>query len=90
MSEKNDVPLHDQMTVEALLTSLRSTVCPSCGGRKKTMQTLCPREYMSLPREMKKSLWRRIGHGYKEAVYDAFVFFDLVEYRLPPAPVARG
>jgi hypothetical protein len=85
MSTETQPPLHDQMTVEALLTSLRSTVCPACGQRKKTMQTLCPQEYLSLPRELKLALYRKIGKGYKEAVYDAFLFLDRVTFRLPPA-----
>lgn len=78
-------PLNDQLTVEALLTSLRSTVCPACGGRKKTMQTLCVRQYMSLPRPMKQALYNRIGKGYKEAVHDAFIFLDVVKFTWTPA-----
>jgi hypothetical protein len=84
--EDNAIQLNDQLTVESLFTSLRSTVCPSCGGKKKTMQTLCPREYMSLPRELKQALWRKIGHGYKEAVHDAFLFLDVVTFTWSPGP----
>jgi hypothetical protein len=42
--------LSERVDSRALLVSLRSVVCPACGGPKKTMQTLCRRDFYSCRR----------------------------------------
>jgi len=43
-----------------------------CERSKKPGRPLCYKCYMSLPEDMKRDLWQRIGNGY-EAAYDAAV-----------------
>ncbi len=43
-----------------------------CGAKKKPGQPFCYRCYRTLPEEMRKALYRRVGNGYEQA-YDAAV-----------------
>ena len=43
-----------------------------CGAWKKSMFSLCFACYHTLPPDMQKELWKRIGDGYEEA-YDAAI-----------------
>ena len=68
-----------------LVTSLRSTVCPACGGAKKGRQTLCLADYRRLPGAMRTALYARLCSGYREAVIEAMNFLGAAEFRMPEA-----
>ncbi len=54
------------------IESLRSRLCPACGGSKKPRQTLCYGCYKKLPQGRKDALYDYVGEGYEEAVEAAF------------------
>lgn len=64
------------------MTSLRSVKCPACGGVKKVGQTLCLRDYRSLPAPLRTALYARLGNGYREAVLEAFQFLDVTTFQV--------
>jgi hypothetical protein len=70
-----------ELTSRVLVASLRSCRCPMCGGTKKAAQTLCGRDYYSLPRELQLALYRRLGSGYAEAVHAAFDYLGKTTFR---------
>ena len=53
-----------------LARELIGTTC-RCGNSKQTKQTFCRKCYYSLPPEMRRALYRRMGEGYEEAYYRA-------------------
>lgn len=71
------------VTPRQLVASLRSEVCPMCGGAKASGHTLCRREYRALPHGMKMALYDRLGAGYEEAVKNAFGWRDATTFILP-------
>ncbi len=81
------VTIQDQLTDQALIHSLASKLCPSCGRSKKRRQTLCGREYFALPKDAREALYRPLGHGYREAVAVALDLLGAAEFRLPPTDV---
>jgi predicted amidophosphoribosyltransferase len=50
------------------LASLRSRVCPACGGRKPSMKSLCITCYHELPKHLRDDLYLLIGQGYEETL----------------------
>lgn len=52
----------------ALTDSLKSTVCPACGGGKAARQSLCRQCYMGLPPAVRTRLYLRVGEGYEQAM----------------------
>lgn len=54
-----------------LVTSLRSNLCPACGGKKKPRNTLCGGCYFILAPSQRAALYHRVGEGYEEAFADA-------------------
>ena len=60
-----------ELTRELVIDSLYSATCPACGGRKGEEKSLCYRDFCSLPGHIKSALYKRIGDGYEEALYDA-------------------
>jgi len=54
-----------------LIASLRSTVCPACGGEKASRQSFCRNCYFVLPRHRRTSLYKRVGQGYESAFHAA-------------------
>lgn len=66
-----------------LLASLMSTVCPACGQEKHVRNTLCRKHYYSLPGDMRKALYHRLGAGYEEAVAAALEFLGADQFHLP-------
>lgn len=68
-----------------LIRSLKGTVCPSCGSRKKNHQTLCIGCYRLLPGSLKSSLYDRIGEGYEEAFAKAMDHLSVSQPRWPRA-----
>jgi len=42
-----------------------------CGREKLKGNSLCRQCYKALPDEMQKALYRKLGHGYEEALDDA-------------------
>jgi hypothetical protein len=73
------------MKVESLaaVQSLRSTLCPACGGKKKARQTLCFSDYRALPKELRDRLFDRLGSGYEQAVANALEFLEVETPALP-------
>jgi hypothetical protein len=67
-----------------LCRSLASTVCPACGQWKKPRQTLCGKDYASIPRRLQKALYNRVGAGYEEAVESAMKELGITEFKMPP------
>lgn len=57
-----------QTTTADLVQSLRMCVCPACNAAKKPAQTFCGHCYRKLPRDMRQSLYQRVGQGYEDAV----------------------
>ena len=74
---------------KGLIDSLRSTVCPACGGPKHAKMSLCGRQYRQLPPAMRNALYRRIGNGYREAFIEAMSFFDIDQGENAGAAVRR-
>lgn len=74
----------DQIDDRALVTSLRSDLCPACGGTKKPAQTLCRLCYIALPRRKRLALYDRLGEGYQEAVTAALDELGKAEFIVPP------
>ncbi len=72
-----------------LVASLRSTVCPCCGGRKKEGHTLCGVDYGRLSPRLRVRLYDELGRGYEEAVTEAFEFLR-VEFPTWPAAERRS
>jgi hypothetical protein len=66
-----------------LIRSLRSTICPLCGGEKVVRQTLCKTHYYALPVAMRKALYAMLGSGYRESVIEAIRFLGKTEFILP-------
>lgn len=54
-----------------LVRELCGTKC-QCGSNKRSGELFCRSCYHSLPYDMKRALYRRLGNGYEEA-YDAAV-----------------
>lgn len=50
------------------VASLQSTTCPCCGGAKERGHTFCSADYYALPVGMQRALYRKVSHGYLEAV----------------------
>lgn len=67
----------------ALISSLRSGVCPACGGAKKSAQTMCRSCYFKLPRMMRDALYDRVGAGYEQAFDEAMQRLGVTEPHIP-------
>jgi hypothetical protein len=78
------VKLADQLTDEALVTSLRSATCPSCTGVKKCRQTFCFKCWSGLSRSLRAALWAPLGKGYRESVLDAMQFLEVETFTWTP------
>jgi hypothetical protein len=81
--EQRPKTLDQQLTRAALVRSLRSTLCPACGGAKKSMHSLCLRDYRRLPKALRDGLWANVGAGYREGMADAMTFLERTEFKLP-------
>lgn len=57
------------------INELKSNEC-QCGRDKKPDYAFCFTCYDSLPWEMRKALWRRVGNGYEEAYEEAFLWLN--------------
>lgn len=73
-------------TKAELMQSLRSETCPTCGGPKGAMRTLCLACFRKLPHTIKNRLYSRFGEGYETAFQDAMRFLKVTEIK-PPARV---
>lgn len=47
---------------------LFSAVCKGCGGKKKPERSFCFKCFKSLPGDLQRALYQRVGEGYEEAV----------------------
>ena len=63
-----------QLTRELIGTACR------CGNLKQPKQTFCRKCYYSLPEEMRRALYQRMGEGYEEAYFRACARLGL-DYR---------
>lgn len=70
-------------TGRTAVTSLRSTVCPHCGGGKKARQTLCGRAYFKLPLSLRKALYSPVGSGYEQAIAKALDYLGVKSFINP-------
>lgn len=68
-----------------LVASLRATLCPACGGSKKSRHTVCGRCYGRLSPTQRLALYDELGGGYAEAVEAALDRLGVVTPHLPPA-----
>jgi hypothetical protein len=73
----------DEPTTEDLVRSLMSEVCPTCGKYKKPRNSMCGGCYRQLPEHLKRNLYRRVGHGYEEAVAESLRALGVTEFTLP-------
>jgi hypothetical protein len=55
------------------LNQLKSNEC-FCGGTKKPKMSFCYPCYKSLPNEMQRALYQRLGDGYEDAYEEACQF----------------
>lgn len=69
-----------------LVRSLRSTVCPACGGPKQPRQTFCRQDYFALSKHRRQSLYDPLGSGYAEAVVAAMGLLGRDEFKMPEGP----
>lgn len=65
------------LTPRLVVDSLRSNVCPACGGRKGRAKTMCLTDYRKLPIAMRKALYAHLGEGYEQAVFEALRFLNV-------------
>jgi len=70
------------ITVQMLITSLRSRTCPACGGSKKSRRTLCLDCWKKLANSDHHDLCRQLGFGYAEAVQAAMEALGATEFKL--------
>lgn len=82
--------MHPIITDRLLVSSLRSSVCPACGGRKDRGKTLCLADYRRLPKTMRNALYARVGEGYGAAVAEAMTFLEATSFCLPPDVDRKG
>ena len=61
------------------LKVMMSEECPVCDGWKRRGSSFCFRHYKSLPVELQRPLWRRIGRGYERAFEEAFAWLSEAE-----------
>lgn len=66
-----------------LLASLRSTLCPCCGGGKSERRTLCGTCYYVLPKRERTALYNLLGDGYAEAVEAALKLLGVSDPHWP-------
>jgi hypothetical protein len=71
----------DYLTTELLISSLKSRVCPACGGLKDSRKTLCGRDYHLLPPALQGRLYSTVRRGYAQAVIEAFAFLEIGTFR---------
>lgn len=67
-----------------LVRSLSSTTCPACCGKKMRDQTFCRGDYFKLPTPARQELYRRLGHGYREAVEVVMDTLSRQAFAMPP------
>lgn len=56
-----------------LLKNLMQTICPTCGRKKTSEQSLCRVCFFSLSRLDRFSLYNRFGNGYERALANAYL-----------------
>lgn len=52
--------------IKTLGRSLRSNLCPACGGRKRARQSFCRTCFGHLTPTTKAGLYQRFGEGYED------------------------
>jgi hypothetical protein len=72
-----------EMTKRNAIVSLASQTCPACAGPKKERMSLCGACYHQLPAHYQRALYKRIGEGYGQALWDALVLLDAEKFHLP-------
>lgn len=65
------------------IVSLRSDVCPHCGGHKSPHKSICFRSWSKLPGFMKQALYRRVGEGYEAALAQALDYLGCKTFITP-------
>ncbi len=78
----------ETLTYARMLRSLRSMTCPCCGGVKKMNQSLCFRDYRTLPRPMRNALYNLMGDGYAEAMLEALNYLNSGAFHMPDGTLA--
>ena len=76
--------LADQLDDLSLVTSFRSTLCPACGGVKRSRHTLCLHNFRKLPGALRSALYAPLGEGYRESVIEAFQFLQVETFQVQP------
>jgi hypothetical protein len=71
-------------TVEQLLVSLRSRLCPMCAGPKRAAASVCIKCWATLPQGQRNQLYMRIGEGYEQAFASAMMSLGVSAIHLPP------
>lgn len=66
-----------------LVASLRSALCPACGGDKAPRNSFCWPCYRQLSRPLKSALYSRIGEGYEEAFRAALRTLNVDDPQFP-------
>ena len=74
------------LTMPLVITSLRSNICPACGGLKNRAQTLCRTDYYRLPAGLRSALYARVGAGYEEALTDALHHLNAETFHTQAVP----
>ena len=74
----------EKLTTQQLAGSLRSTVCPACGGAKKR-RCRCAPAPCALPEDLRLSLFRRPDARYRDVVASALGLLGRTEFRFWPA-----
>jgi hypothetical protein len=55
------------ISADDALHQLLGNVCHGCKGPKPSRMSHCRSCYFSLPKDMRRALYKRIGEGYEEA-----------------------
>lgn len=78
--------LEKTMDTRDLIRSLSSDLCPACGKKKRPQQTLCGKDYQSLPSPIKTALYDHVGQGYEEAFAAAMKHLKVSNPMYPAKP----
>jgi ribosomal protein L40E len=62
-----DLVRRPMIDADTALEDLLGTTCKGCGGTKPSRMSHCRKCYFSLPKAMRRALYRRIGEGYEAA-----------------------
>lgn len=81
--DKPAADVAEQLTPVNLVRSLRSCVCPACGGPKGRRKTFCLDCFNQLSPDNQRQLYQGLEQGYETAVLRALRVLGVTRFILP-------